>query len=159
MNIIESFYSCFQRLDGDGMAACYHPDIEFRDPAFGTLHGDRAKFMWKMLCDSQKGKSFVVTFSNISLKENRGSADWSADYIFSKTGRKVVNHISASFLLKDGLIYKHDDRFNLHKWSSQAFGITGFFIGWTPFFRKKLQRQTNRLLDKYIEKQQSIPAS
>ena len=99
--LIEKFYNAFTNLDAESMADCYHPDVVFEDPAFGTLQGERAKNMWRMLCSSQKGKNFVVTFSEIKTNKNNGSVKWEAIYNFSKTGRKVHNKISAKFEFKD----------------------------------------------------------
>ena len=147
--LIEKFYSAFTNLDAETMADCYHPDVVFEDPAFGSLQGERAKNMWRMLCSSQKGKNFIVTFSEIKTSKNNGSAKWEAIYNFSKTGRKVHNKISAKFEFKDGLIFRHTDNFNLHKWATQAIGFKGKLLGSTGFFRKKLQKQTNSLLDKF----------
>ena len=131
------------------MVECYHDDIRFEDPAFGVMHGDRAKNMWKMLCASQNGKDFKIDFSEIKADGKSGSAHWEAFYMFSKTGRKVHNVVEAKFEFQDGKIIKHTDYFNLHKWSSQAMGTMGFLLGWTGFFKKKFISQTNRLLDNF----------
>jgi len=146
-NIIEQFYSAFQQLDAEKMADLYHPEIEFEDPAFGKLKGDKAKNMWRMLC--QSSKELKITFSNIQIDSEKGTANWEAEYIFSKTDRKVHNIIKADFEFKDGKIIKHKDNFNLHKWASQAFGLKGVFLGWTPLFKSKLNKETNKLLDIY----------
>lgn len=148
-NIIDRFYSAFQELDGDQMASCYHEDIEFHDPAFGRLNGIHAKNMWRMLCDSQKGKDFRIVFSDVHLKNEKGSAHWEAFYTFSKTNRKVHNKIDAEFLIKDGKIINHIDRFNLQNWAKQAFGLKGALLGGTHFFQRKLQKQTNEMLKRY----------
>lgn len=153
--LITKFYEAFANLDAKTMAECYHDYIIFNDPVFGILKGMHAKNMWRMLCSSQKGKEFVVTFSNIEVNENIGSAKWEAKYNFSKTGRKVHNKITAKFEFKDGLIIKHTDTFNLHKWATQALGFKGRLIGGTGFFKNKLQNQTNTLLEKYESKQKS----
>ena len=52
--LIERFYSAFQKRDGDGMAACYTPDVTFTDPVFPGLKGPRAGGMWRMLCERAK---------------------------------------------------------------------------------------------------------
>ncbi len=147
--IIETFYGAFTNLDADKMTACYHDDIVFEDPAFGVLKGERAKAMWQMLCESQKGKDFKVIVSDIKGNTANGSAHWEAFYTFSKTGRKVHNKIDAQFEFKDGLIIKHTD--NRHNWAKQAMGIKGLMMGGTRYFRNKLKSQTNALLDKFIE--------
>lgn len=150
-DLIYNFYSAFSKLEADNMIACYHNDIVFKDPAFGVLKGDRAKAMWQMLCESQKGKDFIVTFSDVKMDDNCGSAHWEAHYTFTKTGRKVHNKINAEFIFKDGLIIQHTDSFNLHHWAKQAMGLKGMLFGGMSFFKEKLQQQTNYLLDKYIK--------
>jgi hypothetical protein len=52
---------------------------------------------------------------------------------------------------KDGKIIKHTDSFDLRKWAAQAMGLQGGLLGGTGLFRKKLQGQTNQLLDELIE--------
>ena len=148
-SIIEKFYTSFQNLDAEGMASCYHDDVVFEDPAFGKLKGVHASNMWRMLCNSQKGKDFRVEFSDIKATENGGSAHWEAYYTFSQTGRKVHNKIDATFTFKDGKIISHVDHFDLHRWATQAMGMKGSVLGWTGFFKKKLQSQTNNLLRKF----------
>lgn len=146
---IEHFYGAFNNLDAETMVALYHEDIVFEDPAFGVLTGDRAKNMWRMLCASQKDSTFNVNVSQIKTDKNTASATWEAFYIFSKTGRKIHNTIQAEFKFKDGKIISHKDSFDLYKWSRQAFGIKGLLMGWTTFFKKKLQIQTQYLLSRY----------
>jgi len=150
-NIIENFYTAFTNLDAEAMAACYHDDIKFEDPAFGPLKGEKAKNMWRMLCNGQKekGKIFKVEASGIVSKDDKGKAHWEAWYTFSKTGRKVHNIIDAEFKFKDGKIIEHTDTFDLYRWSKQALGFKGYLLGWTSFFRKKLNAQTNALLSDF----------
>ena len=150
--IIHKFYQSFQELDAEGMVSCYHPEVVFEDPAFGVLKGEHAGNMWKMLCKSQKGKNFSVTFTEVYADEMSGQAHWEAYYTFSKTGRKVHNQIDAKFKFKDGLIIDHRDHFDLYAWAKQAMGPVGFLMGWTTYFKRKLNSQTNTLLRKYEEK-------
>jgi len=150
--VIENFYKAFAKLDPEGMVSCYHEDIVFEDPAFGLLPGSRARNMWRMLCESQKGKDFRIEYSGIEFNSDLGNAHWEAYYTFSRTGRKVHNVIDAEFRLRDGKIIQHKDKFDLHRWSRQAMGISGFLLGWTPFFKKKLNDQTNKLLSSFEKK-------
>ena len=151
-HIIQSFYQAFADHDAEKMVSFYSDDIQFTDPAFGTLEGERAKNMWRMLIASQRGKKFEVVFSDVMEDLDCGSAHWEAKYLFSQTGRQVHNKIDASFVIKDGKIVKHIDRFNIRKWASQAMGLKGWLLGGTSFFQKKLNAQTNKLLDKWEAK-------
>ena len=144
--IIEQFYTAFQKLDVDTMLSLYHDDIEFTDPAFGTLKGNDAKNMWRMICSKAKG--FSLNYNQVT----ETSAHWDASYIFSATGNKVLNKIDATFEFKEGKISKHTDVFNVHKWASQAMGLKGKLLGGTSFFKRNLNRQTQSLLAAYTKK-------
>ncbi len=149
--VIEKFYTAFQKLDYQTMNGCYSDDIVFSDPAFGLLRGEEAKAMWEMLC--KNAKDFSLTFSNIQLlDEEYATCNWIATYIFSKTGRKVVNNIKAFMMLKDGKIIEHSDAFKLSKWAAQALGWKGALLGWTGFMKKKIQNNARRNLIAFIEK-------
>lgn len=148
-HIIENFYTAFKNLDAGSMVENYHNEIYFEDSAFGILHGEKAKNMWRMLCASQKGKDFKITTSGFDYNNGKGKAHWEAFYTFSKTGRKVHNIIDAEFEFKDGKIIKHVDNFDLYKWARQAFGFKGILFGRTSYFKNKLNVQTNLLLTKF----------
>lgn len=146
--LIEKFYTAFQSRNADGMCACYHPEVTFTDPAFGTLRGAQATAMWQMLCG--RGKDLQITFSNIFADDARGSAHWEAKYTFSKSRHSVHNIIEAEFVFKDGLIFQHTDRFNLWKWSSMALGVTGTLLGWTPFIQSAIRKNARKQLEKFM---------
>jgi len=149
--VITHFYSAFQKLDHQAMNSCYSEDIVFSDPAFGLLRGEEAKAMWEMLCTN--ARDFSLTFSNIQLlDEEYATCNWVASYTFSKTGRKVVNHIKAFMKLKDGKIIEHSDAFKLSKWAAQALGFKGVLFGWTGFMKRRIQLNARKSLIAFIEK-------
>ncbi|MFB4393220.1 MULTISPECIES: nuclear transport factor 2 family protein [unclassified Pseudomonas] len=137
--LVTRFYQAFQRLDAEAMVACYSDDIVFSDPAFGTLHGKDVGDMWRML--TSRAKDFSLTFDSVRADERNGTAHWVATYLFSQTGRTVVNDIQASFVFRDGLICQHDDSFDLWRWSRQALGAPGLLLGWSPIVRNKVRQQ------------------
>ena len=149
--LITKFYESFAKADAEGMVQCYHDNIQFEDPAFGVLKGADAKNMWRMLIERGKGK-IKITFTNVLANEKSGSANWAAEYVFSPTGRGVINKISAEFEFQDRKIIKHTDYFDLNKWSQQALGWKGYLLGWTSFMRNKIQKQSRAMLRKYSEK-------
>ncbi|MEW6730507.1 MAG: nuclear transport factor 2 family protein [Acidobacteriota bacterium] len=148
--LIQRFYNCFQNRDHNGMAECYHQEIEFSDSVFTNLKGFKAKAMWRMLCE--RATDLDITVSNIEADDKQGKAHWEAIYTFSKTGRKVHNKIDASFQFKEGKIVKHIDSFNIWRWASMALGITGQLFGWLPAIQKTIRREANDNLEKFIQK-------
>ncbi|NCU05497.1 MAG: nuclear transport factor 2 family protein [Chitinophagaceae bacterium] len=151
MNTIETFYTAFSKGDWQTMAGCYHPDAEFTDEVFVGLKGKEVPAMWQMLIE-RSGGNMEITHSHVQETGERGSADWVAVYVFSATGRRVINRIHAEFELKDGKIYRHRDSFSLHKWASQAMGFKGKLLGGTSFFRKKVQKTAREGLNRYLSR-------
>ncbi len=146
--LIERFYTAFQKRDAAGMATCYHADVTFSDEAFRGLRGDRARGMWRMLCE--RGTDLVLTFDNVTADAERGSAHWEARYTFSKTKRKVHNVIDASFRFRDGLIIEHLDHFDFWRWSRMAMGPAGLLLGWTPILKGVVRKSAAKTLDGFL---------
>lgn len=145
--LLACFYDAFSRRDGDAMAACYHPDVCFRDEVF-RLHGARAGAMWRMLCN--RGTDLTVTASEITADDDTGAACWVAAYTFSQTGRRVRNDVRATFTFRDGLIATHRDAFSFWRWSRQALGAPGLLLGGTPWLRARVAAKAAQGLDAYV---------
>jgi len=111
------------------------------------LHGRRAQAMWHMLC--ARGTDLQITFHVGQVNGRSGHAHWEAAYTFS-TGRPVHNVIDAAFQFQDGLIIRHQDQFDLWRWTRMALGPTGLFLGWTPLVQKKVRATAVAGLDKFI---------
>lgn len=149
--LIERFYNAFQKLDYKTMQDCYSDDVIFSDPVFGLLKGDEVKAMWEMLCTN--AKDFSLTYADIeAVDEEYYTCKWTASYVFSKTGKKVLNHIKAFMKIKDGKIVEHSDGFRLSTWIAQAFGWKGVWLGWTGFMKRKVQNAARKSLMSFMEK-------
>jgi ketosteroid isomerase-like protein len=145
--LLETFYACFAKRDYRGMAACYHPAVSFRDPVF-NLQGKRVAAMWHMLCES--GKDLEIKVSGIRADQGKGQARWEAVYTFSGTGRKVCNRIDSEFRFRDGKILSERDTFGVWRWSVQALGWTGLFLGWMPRLLQTVQAKARENLERFI---------
>lgn len=147
--IINRFYTAFQQLDYKTMQSCYSDDAVFSDPAFGLLDTAHTRAMWEMLC--KRAKDFSLVYGNIQLlDEEYATCDWTASYVFSATGRRVVNKVRAHMRLKDGKIIEHSDAFAIYRWSRQALGIPGLLFGWTAWMNRRVQKQARASLEKFI---------
>ncbi|HEX6153676.1 MAG TPA: nuclear transport factor 2 family protein [Solirubrobacterales bacterium] len=136
---IERFYEAFGRCDGSAMTACYAPDVHFRDPAFGDLHGEEVGAMWRML--TGRASDLEIELREHEAGEETGSAHWIARYTFS-TGRPVVNDVQASFrFAPDGRIADHVDEFDFRAWAKQALGPSGHLVALLPPLRSKAREK------------------
>ena len=70
--VITKFYQALVRGNPEEMIQYYHDDVTFYDPAFGRLHGDDAKNMWRLLVSP----AVKASFSNVDAN----SANWTASY-------------------------------------------------------------------------------
>jgi ketosteroid isomerase-like protein len=148
--IIHQFYAAFQHKDYVTMQDAYHSRASFSDPVFQNLNSQEVKAMWEMLITA--GKDLKISFSHISVNDAHGTCQWEAWYTFSRTGRKVHNVIHASFEFQDGKIIKHRDVFDFWRWSRQALGLTGFFLGWTSVVQDKIRDTARHGLTKFLKR-------
>ena len=146
--LIETFYSAFQRGDATAMNACYAPDATFRDPVFQQLQGERTRGMWKMLTTANR--AIDMTYEVGGVSETEGSATWVAKYTFTATGRSVENHVNSHFWFKDGMISRQEDTFDLWRWASMALGPKGVLAGWLPPVQAQIRAQAKGRLDKFM---------
>jgi ketosteroid isomerase-like protein len=137
--LIECFYTAFGHRDVDAMLGCYHPQVVFSDPVFGTLAAAETAAMWRML--NGRARDLRVEYRDIKANEHRGRAHWEAWYTFAATGRTVHNRIDAEFQFADALIVRHVDRFSLWRWAAMALGAKGALLGWVPSVRGAIRAQ------------------
>ena len=145
--LIRTLYDSLDRHDGEGMAACYAPTAQFRDPAFGELSGAEAGDMWRML--TGRAEDLSVELADHDANDETGTAHWIAHYTFTDTGRPVVNDVRARFRFAAGLIVEHVDEFSFFGWSRQALGPLGLALGWTPLLPILVRRRTRGRLDAF----------
>lgn len=140
---IERFYADFARLDGAAMQAAYAPDAHFEDEVFTLDGAPQIGAMWQMLCDATKARPDSLAHWKLEVRDiTDHSAHWDAHYLFSATGRQVLNRIDAEFEFdSSGLISRHCDRFDFWAWSRQALGAPGWLLGWSAILRDKVRRQ------------------
>jgi ketosteroid isomerase-like protein len=149
--LIERFYAAFDSRDGDTMAACYAPGARFSDPVFPKLKGTEPGAMWRML--TSQATVLRIELLAHEADDARGSARWRAHYVFSQTGRPVVNNVRASFRFADGLITEHVDEFNFYLWSRQALGAPGLLLGWTPLVKATVRRKAAAGLASFVRRE------
>lgn len=149
-DVIRKFYTAFSKGDFKTMQDLYHPAAKFSDPVFRDLNAVEVRSMWQMLI--MAAKDLEIKFSDVKGDQLGGSCHWEAIYTFSTTGRKVHNRIVARFEIANGKILRHEDDFNLYRWSRMAFGISGTLMGWTPFFQKKIRQTAEKRLASFMRR-------
>ena len=62
-------------------------------------------------------------------------------------GVKIIP-VSSEFELREGLIVRQRNHFDFWRWSRQALGPAGMFLGWTPLLRAKVRAKAARSLER-----------
>jgi ketosteroid isomerase-like protein len=148
--LIHTFYSAFAQKDYATMQSCYADGATFSDAVFKNLDSAHVKAMWEMLC--KRGADMKLEFANITSTPQGGTANWTAGYTFSSTGRKVTNRIQAEFWIEKGKIIKHIDTFSFHTWAKQALGFVGLLLGGTSYLRNKVSKTAMANLSSFMAK-------
>lgn len=147
--LVRQFYDAFAQKNFEAMNALYHPDASFYDPVFQELRCFEVRAMWQMLCES--GKDLEIKIGTIGGYDQSASVTWQAYYTFSQTGRYVHNIVSAQFTIKDDRIFRHEDSFDIWRWSRMALGLSGLLLGWSAPMKKKIRAMAAKNLQKFIE--------
>jgi hypothetical protein len=144
--VLERLYTCLDRHDHEGMAACYHADAEFHDIAFALRGKKQIHAMWHMISEANLQASFRIREANGEFR----TVDLVDDYTFRETGRRVRNVIRSDFRFRDGLIIEHRDSCSALQWGVQALGPVKGVIAWLiPAARRGKARAK---LEKFIAK-------
>lgn len=106
-----------------------------------------------MLC--KNAKDFSVTFNQLNKDGEYVTYKWIANYTFSKTGRRVVNNITAYINVQNNLITEHTDEFSFYNWSRQALGLTGLLFGWSSLIKNKVRKNARKNLEAFMKKNES----
>jgi len=145
--IVPRLYAALAACDGDAMAECYADDGTFSDPVFPALRGPEVGAMWRMLCAG--ARDLTVELQDVQANGERVAATWRASYLFSRTGRRVVNVGHATFTLRRGRIVSHVDEWDFPAWAAQALGWKGKVFGHTRFLQRKVQQDAARRLAEF----------
>jgi limonene-1,2-epoxide hydrolase len=135
--VAQAFYGAFARRDGETMANAYAPGARFTDPVFGTLEGEQVGRMWRAL--TKGAREFSLDFEIVAASAAEARVTWTARYVFSRSGRRVVNRVQSVLTVDGGKIVEQTDHFDLHAWAGQALGLPGKLLGGLGFFRRKLR--------------------
>jgi hypothetical protein len=96
--LITKFYSAFQSKMETQWQIPTSPMQCFRILSFKFKRERSRRYV--AYVSRKRTKSFD-SFFNVKADDMKGSADWEADYSFSKTGRMVYNKIHAEFTFQD----------------------------------------------------------
>jgi len=149
-SVADRFYGAFAARDWRTMGSLYADDARFADPAFVDLGAAEVRAMWRMLIS--RGTDLSLDYRVLSESATAATVLWTARYTFTQTGRPVVNEIDAQLALRDGAIVRHVDSFDFHRWARQALGAPGWLLGWTPFFRSKVQAKARAGLRQFMQR-------
>lgn len=140
LELISEWLTAYRQSNHAAMAECYDADATFEDIAFRLNTKKHVHAMWHMICENGIR---VVENQQPRIVGDEITVGITDTYVFSATGRTVVNPITCRFRIRDGLIVQHQDECNPKDWAKQALGgVKGWLAGRLEFLRKRAARKT-----------------
>lgn len=145
--LIHRYFDALARLDGEALAACYHPSASFTDPIFPDLRGAQVGWRWRLFAHG--GSAMRVSYDILGGDERKARVRWRGQWRLAD-GREVANEVSSTFTFWDELIVRQIDEFDFWRWSRASLGVSGLLLGWCPPVRRLAQRRARVLLDRLV---------
>jgi hypothetical protein len=139
----KSLFQAIAASDVDRVLRLYSDDAAIDNPITGHMTGEDIRLIWRNLI--AKTYNLKMDFDLRSASPSIVEADWTSDYIFIGTGRRVKHSGTTCLSFQNGRIVYQIDDFDLWHWSRQAFVPSGLFLGWTPAWRRWIQTEVRRL--------------
>jgi ketosteroid isomerase-like protein len=124
--VVRTFFDAFCKGDMPTLERLYTPDVKWKDPIFSFDDRAGTMGMWRILLAPSPEKKF--TYEIKSVKGDTVVVNWLADY--ELLGRKIHNDVTATLVVKDGKIVRHEDVYSWDKWARQAFPLGGAVNWW-----------------------------
>jgi ketosteroid isomerase-like protein len=144
--LVRRWFDALARLDGEALAACYHPSASFSDPLFPDLRGARVGWRWRLL--ARGATDMRVSYDILGGDERKALVRWRARWRLAGSGRAVANEVESTFTFWDGRIVRQVDAFDFWRWSRSSLGPAGWLLGWIPALRRAAGRRALQQLDR-----------
>ena len=144
--LVHRWFDALARLDGEVLAACYHPSASFSDPLFADLRGARVGWRWRLL--ARGATDMRVTYDILGGDDRKALVRWRARWRLAGSGRAVANEVESTFAFWDGRIVRQVDAFDFWRWSRSSLGLAGWLLGWIPALRRAAGRRALQQLDR-----------
>ena len=144
--LIHRWFDALARLDGEALAACYHPAASFGDPLFPDLRGARVGWRWRLL--ARGATDMQVSYDILAGDERKAVVRWRARWRLAGSGRPVANEVESIFTFWDDRIVRQVDAFDFWRWSRASLGPAGWLLGWIPAVRRAAGRRALQQLDR-----------
>lgn len=137
---IMAFFEAYSRRNTGDMCNRYSSLIYYSDPVFGLLKDEQVIKMWQFRVANSNELSLI--YGNISDRgDNYYTCEWTATYRFAPTGKKIIHKAKAYMKVEDGIITEHSDAYSFYKWIRQAYGISGWILGWSSVYKKRVRKK------------------
>jgi len=143
-NVITGLYNAYKERNPELMASFYTEDASFKDEIFGEVTGQEIPKVWEVVHSTTS--NFYLYFHIVNVNKNLATVNSQLSYTFKHTGRKIDISITSIFRFENGKIRHQVDEYSLWKWASQAFGVSGFLLGWNPKFKNKIRQSAQNTI-------------
>jgi len=154
-DVLNTFLRALAQRDVEAMIRCYTTTATYHSPIFPQVEGDTLTATWQWFC--AKAPDLTMVVDEQAFEANTARVQWTATYTFPKTGRPVVQVTDSIFVFEGPQLCRHEDRFDLHRWSHMALGPLGRVLGGRRWLQRSLQRAAAERVARFQERQRQPP--
>ncbi|ESQ14937.1 MAG: nuclear transport factor 2 family protein [Thiohalocapsa sp. PB-PSB1] len=145
-DLLKRLFTALDQHQPHNMTNCYAVNAHFKDIAFDLDGRPQIQAMWEMVTGVE---DLHAVFEILHADDTSGRARVVDTYTYTATGHPVRNEISSSFIFRDGLIVRQEDRCNALSWGIQALGPVQGLLSWlAPWKRREMAMSK---LDEFIK--------
>ncbi|KAJ7062607.1 hypothetical protein C8F01DRAFT_1281450 [Mycena amicta] len=125
VDVATAFVTAYSNMDYSALKALTTPDFTFSDAAYPHITGATARGMYRWFIHDQPTKTHMVVTLHSVVPSSASPADtavasFTDDYFFN--GNHVVNNITSTMTVRDGLLANEVDEYSFAAWAEQALG-------------------------------------
>ncbi|KAF7289429.1 SnoaL-like domain-containing protein [Mycena chlorophos] len=123
VDVATAFVTAYSNMDYPTLAALTTPDFTFQDAAYPNITGETARGMYRWFIHDKAKTKMIVTLHNVTASPtdpNVAIASFTDDYYFN--GNHVLNNITSTMTVSNGLLALEQDSYSFSAWAEQALG-------------------------------------
>lgn len=152
LQIIIEHFEAYKKLDSAKMGSFLSHDIEFIDPSMTIVNDfDRIRFFIQFLVENMSDHT-ILDFKSINEVGEIVTIKWKSSYILKLNNKKIELDYTTHYTVKNGLITKQINEYDLTKYLDQAFGSFLALSYKLDRIKKMMNNQSEKILNDYIKK-------
>lgn len=149
IQIVKEHFKAYKKLDSKKMCSYISEEIEFKDPSININNTLRFKYFIQFLIENM-GDHTILDMEEIEESGDVVTLKWKSSYLLKLNNKRIELNYTTHYTLKEKLIVKQVNEYNLTEYLNQAFGKFLTLSYKFDRIKKMMAIQTDKILGGYI---------